>query len=112
MQYLNGRYGQWANWNRTERGHIFDGRYGAVLVESQGHATEIHRYIALNPVRAGLVVKPEAWKWSSYRALLGLADPLPLLAVDAALADFGSTPEQARRKLRSFVSDALLGDAA
>ena len=112
MRYLNGRYGQWANWNRTERGHLFEARYGAVLVESQGHATEVHRYIALNPVRAGLVTRPEAWKWSSYRALLGLVDPLPLLDVDAALADFASTRTEARRRFRSFVSDGLVSDAA
>lgn len=112
MQYLNGRYGQWANWNRTERGHLFEARYGAVLVESQGHATEVHRYIALNPVRAGLVTRPEEWKWSSYSAVLGLVNPLPLLDVEAALADFASTPAEARRRLRSFVSDGLLSDAA
>ena len=112
MQYLNGRYGQWANWNRTERGHVFEARYGAVLVESQGHATEVHRYIALNPVRAGLVARPEKWKWSSYSAVLGLVDPLPFLDVDAALADFGSTPTEASRRLRSFVLDGLMSDAA
>ncbi|MBA2568610.1 MAG: transposase [Actinobacteria bacterium] len=112
MQYLNGRYGQWANWNRTERGHIFDARYGAVLVESPGHAAEVHRYIALNPVRAGLVSTPEAWRWSSYAALLGRVQALPLLDVGAGLADFGSTPEEARRRLRSFVADGLLMDAA
>ena len=112
MQYLNGRYGQWANWNRAERGHLFEGRYRAVLVESQGHATEVHRYIALNPVRAGLVALPEEWKWSSYCAVLGLVEPLALLDVDAALADFATAPADARRRLRSFVLDALLSDAA
>ena len=112
MRYLNGRYGQWANWNRTEFGHLFKARYGAVLVESQGHATEVHRYIALNPVRAGLVTRPERWKWSSYSAMLGLVDPLPLLDVDAALADFASTRTEARRRFRSFVLDGLVSDAA
>lgn len=111
MQYLNGRYGQWVNWNRTERGHVFDSRYGAVLVESQGHATEIHRYIALNPVRAGLVSRPEEWRWSSYGALLGLVKPLPFLDVETPLVEFGSTAEEARRRLHSFVSDGLLADA-
>lgn len=112
MQFLNGRYGQWANWNRTERGHVFNSRYGAVLVESQGHAAELYRYIALNPVRAGLVTKPERWKWSSYAALLGLVKPLPVLDVKAALAEFGSTEVEARRRLRSFVAEGLLADAA
>ena len=112
MQYLNGRYGRWVNWNRTERGHVFDSRYGAVLIESQGHATELHRYIALNPVRAGLVSKPEDWRWSSYGALLGQAKPLALLDAEGALSEFGPTRTEARRRLRSFVADGLLEDVA
>jgi putative transposase len=111
MQYLNGRYAQWVNWYRGERGHLFEGRYCSVLVENESHALELHRYIALNPVRAGLAATPEDWPWSTFRALVGLARAPELLDVDGALADFGPRAK-ARRRLRAFVWDGLALDAA
>jgi REP element-mobilizing transposase RayT len=112
MQYLNGRYAQWANWRREERGHVFEGRYGAVLVESESHAVEVHRYIGLNPVRAGLVRHPEDWPWSSLPAVLGLQEPVPFLDVRAVLEEFGPSVASARRRLRTFLRDGLVQDAA
>jgi putative transposase len=112
MQYLNGRYAQWANWLRGERSHVFEGRFRSVLVESEGHALEVHRYIALNPVRAGLVRDPEEWPWSSFAATLGRERPLPFLDVDAVLAEFGTSPASARRRLRMFIQDGLRRDMA
>jgi putative transposase len=112
MQYLNGRYAQWANWRREERGHIFEGRYGAALVETEGHLLEAHRYIAMNPVRAGIVRRPEDWPWSSYPALIGRRTPRSLLDVRAALADFGPSVASARRHLRTFIRDAVELDKA
>ena len=112
MQYVNGRYGQWANWNRSERGHVFEGRFKSVLVETESHALEVHRYIAMNPVRAGLVDDPEDWPWSSLRAVLGREHPLPFLDVGAVLSEFGPNPATARRRLRMFVRDGLRRDAA
>jgi putative transposase len=111
MQYLNGRYAQWINAVRGERGHLFDSRYCSVLVQNEGHGIELHRYIALNPVRAGLVLNPEDWPWSSFAALVGLERVPVLLDVDAALADFGPA-RTARRRLRTFVWDGLKMDAA
>ena len=112
MQYVNGRYAQWANWNRSERSHVFEGRFKAVLVETESHALEVLRYIALNPVRAGLVRSPEAWPSSSFRALLGWERPLGFLDVDGVLAELGESKTTARRRLRAFVRDGLAADAA
>jgi putative transposase len=112
MQYLKGRYAQWANWSREERGHVFEGRYRSVLVQSSGHALEVHRYIALNPVRAGLVARAEDWRWASTRALFGLERPATFLDVATALEPFGASPASGRRRLRSFVRDADDYDAA
>lgn len=112
MQYLNGRYAQCVNWSRRERGHLFEGRYGAVLVENEAHALEVYRYVALNPVRAGLVRKAEDWPWSSTRALLGLERPPSFLDVEAALAQFGTTMSTARRQFRRFLADGAARDAA
>jgi putative transposase len=112
MQYLKGRYGQWVNWSRGQRSHLFEGRYCAVLVESESHALELHRYIALNPVRAGLVRDPEAWRWGSLRALLGRERAPDFLDVRAALDEFGQTASTARRRLRMFVRDGVEQDQA
>lgn len=110
MQYLNGRYAQWANWRRNERSHLFEGRFSSVLVETESHALEAHRYIALNPVRAGLVRDPVAWRWNSVRAILGHESPLALLDVQAVLDEFGASTATARRRLRMFLQDGLNGD--
>lgn len=112
MQFLKGRYAQWANWSRKQRGHLFEGRFGSVLVESDGHAHEIHRYIALNPVRAGIVRRPERWRWASTAALLGLEPPAPFLDVAAALETFHANEISARRRFRTFLRDADVLDAA
>jgi len=112
MQYLNGRYAQWANWHRGERSHVFEGRFRAVLVESESHALEVHRYIALNPVRAGLVRDPEQWPWSSLRALLGHERAPSFLDIETVLAKFGAAKATARRRLRTFIRAGLAADAA
>ena len=106
----DGRYAQWANWHRRERGHLFEGRYRSVLVETESHALEVYRYIALNPVRAGLVRDPTLWRWSSLPAVLGLCEPEPFLDVQAVLDEFGPSPASARRRIRTFIREGLAGD--
>jgi putative transposase len=69
MQLLNGRYAQAFNAGRRLDGHLFQGRFGSKLVESEGHAIWVNRYVARNPVEAGLAQGPAAWEWSSYGAL-------------------------------------------
>ena len=112
MQWLNGRFAQWANWRRDEESHVFGGRYGSKLVENEGHALEVHRYIALNPVRAGLVRNPLDWHWSSLAALLGRRQPEAFLDVQSVLDEFGPNPVSARRRLRNFVWEGLADDKA
>lgn len=55
-------------------GHLFQGRYKVVLVDRDAYLLEVCRYVDLNPVRARMVKKPEAWAWSSYWAHVGLED--------------------------------------
>ena len=112
MQYLNGCFAQWANWRRDEDGHVFKGRYAARQVQTEGHALEVHRYIALNPVRAGLVRSPLDWPWSSLRALLGQRKPESFLDIRSVLDEFGPSLVSSRRRLRSFIWDGLAEDAA
>ena len=67
-------------------GHLFQGRYRAEMIEDESYYWTVSRYIHLNPVRAGLVARPEQWEWSSYP---GYRDPRrrqPWVAHDALLA--------------------------
>jgi REP-associated tyrosine transposase len=88
MQLLNGRYAQAFNSGRRLDGHLFQGRFGSVLVETEAHAIWVNRYIARNPVGADLVPDPAAWAWSSYGALRRGTAPR-WLAHDAVLRLFG-----------------------
>ena len=89
MQMLNGRYAQRFNWRHRRRGHLFGGRFMSVLIEDDTHLMAAHRYVARNPVRAGLCSDPAGWRWSSYRALVGRERPPILLDVKGAMAAFG-----------------------
>lgn len=71
MRQLNGVYTQAFNRRHGRVGHLFQGRFKAILIEKENHLLEACRYVALNPVRAGLVELPEQWKWSSYRLTAG-----------------------------------------
>jgi len=67
MQHINGAYTTYFNAKRERSGHLFQGRYKAILVDADEYAKELSRYIHLNPVRAAIVKTPEEYKWSSCR---------------------------------------------
>jgi putative transposase len=103
MQYLNARYAESFNRRHGRRGHAFRARYYSILVEAESHAMEVFRYVALNPVRAGLCVTAEAWAWSSFAATLGLAPAPAWLRTEWVLGLFADDPEVARHRFRAFV---------
>jgi putative transposase len=70
---LNGVYTQAYNRRHRQVGHLFQGKYKAVLVEAERYLLELARYVMLNPVRAGVVSEPDGWAWSSYNATAGEA---------------------------------------
>jgi len=72
MRHINGVYTQSFNRRHGKVGHLFQGRFKAVLVDADTYFLEVCRYVDLNPLRAGLVPRPDDWAWSSYRALVGL----------------------------------------
>ena len=73
MRELNGVYTQGFNQRHRQVGHLFQGRYKAIIVEKDNHLLSLCRYVVLNPVRVGLIKKPEQWRWSSYGATIGAA---------------------------------------
>jgi len=105
MRQLNGVYTQVFNRRHGRVGHLFQGRYKAVLVEKESYLLELARYVVLNPVRAGLVSHPGDWKWSSYRATVGEEDPPPFLTVDWILGQFSERQPGAQKAYRSFVAE-------
>jgi putative transposase len=95
MQMLNGRYAQRFNWRYDRRGHLFGGRFLSVPIKDDTHLMAAHRYVARNPVRAGLCPNPGDWEWSSYRAVIGLEAPPIFLDVRGALSAFSDTGKPA-----------------
>lgn len=111
MRHLNGVYAQGFN-NRYDRcGHLFQARYRSILVEKNAHLLSVSRYIVLNPVRAGIVRRPEEYGWSSYRATAGLEEAPDFLTTDWLLAQFSSRRHLAQERYCEFVAGAL-GDPA
>jgi putative transposase len=105
MQRLNSCYAQHFNRRHGYTGHRFERRYHSVLVETDAHAIELFRYLALNPVRAGVCRDASAWPWSSYSAILrGSALP-HCLSREWLLTYFGGEKDRAVRRLQSFVQD-------
>ena len=74
MRHVNGIYTQAFNRRHGKVGHLFQGRFKAILVDREAYLLQLCRYVELNPVRAGLVAQPADWPWSSYRAHVGQAE--------------------------------------
>jgi len=103
MRQLNGVYTQKFNWRHHRVGHLFQGRYKAILVERETYLLELTRYVVLNPVRAGFVDDPKDWPWSSYRATVGLEKTPVFLTVDWILGQFSGQIQKAQSLYRIFV---------
>jgi REP element-mobilizing transposase RayT len=103
MHRLNRRYARWFNLQRDYRGHLFERRYHAALIETDRHLLESLRYIALNPVRAGLCLHPAQWEWSSYRCLVTEAEAA-IVETERTLGLFGEGDGR-RERLIGFVED-------
>ncbi len=107
MRHINGAYTTYFNvkWKRT--GHLFQGRYKAILVEADQYATELSRYIHLNPARAGIVDTPEEYLWSSYRSYVGKSTPPAWLKTEFILGYFGGKTAAAKNEYSEFVKARL-----
>jgi len=106
MQRLNGRYTQYFNHHHQRVGHLFQGRYKAILVEKEAHLQELCRYVVLNPVRAKMVNAAGDWEWSSYRGTCGEQHD-SWLAVQAVQSLFGTSAKQAISNYKRFVTGGI-----
>ena len=104
MRHINGAYTTYFNIKRKRFGHLFQGRYKALLVDIDEYAKELSRYIHLNPVRAKIVETPEEYEWSSYRFYIGKQKPPEWLYRDFVLGYFGKKLSSAQKEYQKFVS--------
>jgi putative transposase len=111
VQVLLTRFARWFNRRHGSEGHVFENHFHATDVLTDSHLSSAARYVDLNPVEAGLVERPEEWRWSSYRAHVGLEAPAAFLANDAFLAYFGPTRARATAAYREFVEQGRASTA-
>lgn len=103
MHQLNGIYSQYFNRRHKLVGHVFQGRYHAILVQKERYLLELARYIVLNPVRANVVELPDDWAWSSYRLIAATTPPPSWLSAQWILEKFNASQPAAIEAYRAFV---------
>jgi putative transposase len=112
MKRLNWLYARTTNTRYGNKGHVFGARYGSTLIETDAHLKDACRYVALNPVRAGICLFPEDWAWSSHGEALGLRTPQPFFDPYDVLAIFDDRPDQARATYKRYVDTPRRSDYA
>ena len=111
MKVLNGAYTQSVNRRHGRTGHIYEGRFRSKVIEREDHLLEVCRYIALNPVKAGLVSNPMEWRWSSYRTTCEGKPAPQFLTTGFVLSCFSDNGGDGRQSFSEFVLEGLaLGD--
>ena len=105
MRQLNGLTTQRFNRRHERVGHLYQGRYKAILVERDSYLLELCRYVVLNPVRAGMVSSATRYRWSSFRATAGRAAAPPWLTTDWLLSQFGARRRRAQERYVAFVAE-------
>ena len=103
MRHINGAYTSYFNKKHQRAGHLFQGRYKAILVNADEYAKELSCYIHLNPVKAEFAKKPERYPWSSYCYYIGREKAPGWLVRDFILGYFGKRESSAMRAYSKFV---------
>jgi|SRR6185369_7275653 REP element-mobilizing transposase RayT len=107
MQAFSARYTQAFNRRHGRDGHLFRGRFHAILVERESYLIPLIRYVVLNPVLANLVKDPAAWRWSSYRATAGSAPLPPLLDLSWMIGSYAFALPQAQEAWRAHIAEGV-----
>jgi putative transposase len=107
MHHVNGAYTTYFNVKQARIGHLFQGRYKAIVVEKEEYAKELSRYIHLNPVRAKMVQTPEQYAWTSYRFYIGKEKAPPWLQRRFILGYFGRSIKAAQKDYEKFVTQLV-----
>jgi REP-associated tyrosine transposase len=106
MQIVTGAHARTFNTRHRRRGALFEARYDDTHVVDDSHLLSAIRYVALNPVEAGIVARPQDWPWSTYRQLILEDRPWPFFDPVFVLEHFSERPIAAVRLVREFVEGA------
>jgi putative transposase len=108
MRDLNGTFARLVNQHLGRTDHLFGKRFWSAPLQTDRHLLEACRYAVLNPCRARMRDRPDAYPWSSYRATAGLDAPPPFLAVGDVWSLFSPRAVTARHAYRRFVREGLV----
>lgn len=106
MQNVTFRYARYINTKKKRNGHLFQGRYKALLIDGDSYLLELVRYIHCNPVRAFLTRIPEGYQWSSHNAYLGKKS-ISWLTTDLVLSQFSGQEKKARELYEKFMQEGI-----
>lgn len=102
MRQLNGVYTQQFNRKHGRVGHVFQGRYKAILIDKDSYLLELCRYVVLNPVRAKMVALPDQYHWSSFPVTMGTHKGSSCASAEWILSQFSS-----RKRYQQFVLEGI-----
>ena len=103
IKWINVGYVAYFNRKRRRTGHLFQGRFKAVVIDADEYLKHLSRYIHLNPVRAGMVERCQDYPWSSYPVFGGYAKSPEWLETDWLLSLFDQNRKKAMERYREFV---------
>lgn len=106
MHHLASAYSRYINQTQGRIGHLFQARFKAILVDADNYLSELVRYVHLNPVRAGIVDRPENYTWSGHKAYIGLID-IPWLSQEWVLKKFHQSDIPARVLYEEYVKRGI-----
>lgn len=106
MKSFGQQYAQYFNRARGRTGSLWEGRFRSCLVDREVYLLTCHRYIEMNPVRAGMVERPDDYRWSSYRGN-ALGAPDLLLTPHPVVTDLGRTREERQAAYRELFREDL-----
>ena len=106
MHHINSSYTTYTNVKRKRSGHLFQGRFKAIIVDKDSYLLELSRYLHLNPVRAKIAERPEDYPYSSYKTYIS-AQGEALVTRSTILEMFTTKEAEARKRYKTFVEAAL-----
>jgi len=109
MQNINTSYTVYINKRHRRSGHLFQGRFKAIVVDKENYLLQLSRYIHLNPVRSGITTNPMNYKWSSYQEFFR-KNRRGLVEIDDTLSYFSEDKNIAIKKYREFVEIGAIDD--
>lgn len=105
MHFLNAFYGKYFNETNDRKGALIRSRYWSKRIVDDEQLIATFRYVARNPVTAGLCARAEDWHWSTFASSCGLTQTFPFIDASVVVATLGATTATSSQLLRALVRD-------